>query len=183
MWWLSERTAALDLQDQGAAWQCRDNVVEPNITCEFYSRIVPVLFIFYIYRCITYFNRDKCSMCYLEYSTDSGHLNDNEFNFFTVIHVFMISLLNDILIRIYSELKSFGSAFCDRSWQGFPCFRQLTNITPCHTLNMQLQTKQHTVAVKCMIKTCVLRSVFTADDSRCATLVLISTQSYKNVNV
>lgn len=54
----------------------------------------------------SYFNGDKCNMCYLEYSTDSGHLNDNEFNFFTAIHLFMISLLKDILIHIHSELIS-----------------------------------------------------------------------------
>ncbi len=45
-------------------------------------------------------------MCYLEYSTDSGHLNDNDFNFVIAIHLFMISLLNDILIHIHSELIS-----------------------------------------------------------------------------
>lgn len=46
---------------------------------------------------------------------------------------------------------------------------------------MQLQTKPHTVAVKYMIKTCVLLSVFMAEDFRHARLALISTQSYKNV--
>lgn len=81
------------------------------------------------------------------------------------------------------NFKSSGSGFCNRPWQGFACFSQFTNITLCHTLNMQLQTKPHAVAIKCMIKMCVLPSVCTADDFRCALLVLISTQSYKSVNV
>lgn len=53
-----------------------------------------------------YFNGDKCNMCYPEYSTDPGHLYDDEFNFFTIIHLFMIGLLNNILIHIHSELMS-----------------------------------------------------------------------------
>lgn len=36
----------------------------------------------------------------------TGHLNDNEFNFFTLIHLFMIGLPNNMLIHIHSELIS-----------------------------------------------------------------------------
>lgn len=43
-------------------------------------------------------------MCYPEYSTGSGHLNDEDFNFFTDIDLFMVSLLNDTLINTHSQL-------------------------------------------------------------------------------
>lgn len=36
----------------------------------------------------------------------TGHLNDNEFNFFTLIHLFMFGLPNNMLIHIHSELIS-----------------------------------------------------------------------------
>lgn len=36
----------------------------------------------------------------------TGHLNDNKFNFFTLIHLFMIGLPNNMLIHIHSELIS-----------------------------------------------------------------------------
>lgn len=92
--------------------------------------------------------------------------------------------LNDILIYpLTVNFKSSGSGSCTRPWLGFPRFSRLTNTSLWHKINVQLKTKPHAVAVKSIIKMYALPSLCVADDFRCALLILISPQSYKNVHV